>query len=82
MVFFPSHIIELTNFSTRVELYSGSATTSLGSGRRLRGMRSPYFFPLVGAAAAAPPFGRFAPYLERLCLRFATPAVSSVPRTT
>ena len=25
-------------------------------------------------------FGRFAPYLERLCLRFATPWVSRVPR--
>ena len=26
-------------------------------------------------------FGRFAPYLERRCVRFATPAVSRVPRT-
>ena len=26
-------------------------------------------------------FGLFAPYLERACLLFATPAVSSVPRT-
>jgi hypothetical protein len=26
-------------------------------------------------------FGRLAPYLERLCIRFATPDVSSVPRT-
>src|SRR5437762_7045403 len=26
--------------------------------------------------------GRFAPYLERLCLRPATPTASSVPRTT
>src|SRR5450631_1532337 len=26
-------------------------------------------------------FGRLAPYLERLCLRSATPAQSSVPRT-
>ena len=25
--------------------------------------------------------GRFAPYFERRCVRFATPAVSSVPRT-
>ena len=25
--------------------------------------------------------GRLAPYLERRCVRFATPAVSSVPRT-
>ena len=41
---------------------------------------SAYFLPFVGAAA--PPLGRLAPYLDRLCLRFATPAVSSVPRTT
>ena len=27
------------------------------------------------------PLGRLAPYLERLCLRSATPAVSSAPRT-
>ena len=26
-------------------------------------------------------FGRLAPYLERRCVRLATPAVSSVPRT-
>ena len=26
-------------------------------------------------------FGRLAPYLERRCVRFATPAVSRVPRT-
>ncbi len=26
-------------------------------------------------------FGRFAPYLERACLRLATPAASSEPRT-
>ena len=32
---------------------------------------SDYFFAL----------GRLAPYLERRCVRFATPAVSSVPRT-
>ncbi len=29
----------------------------------------------------AQPFGRFAPYFERLCLRSPTPAQSSVPRT-
>lgn len=43
-----------------------------------------YFFfagaPLA-AGAAAPALGRFAPYLERLCLRPLTPAVSSAPRT-
>src|SRR6266403_1966782 len=36
-------------------------------------------FPLCYFAAAA--FGRFAPYFERPCLRFSTPAASSVPRT-
>src|SRR6185437_10815116 len=36
--FLPSHIIELTNFSTRVELYNGSGRTSRGSGRLLRGI--------------------------------------------
>ncbi len=36
-----------------------------------------YFF----AAAAAPAFGRFAPYFERDCLRSLTPCVSSEPRT-
>src|SRR5205814_647497 len=30
---------------------------------------------------AAPAFGRFAPYFERPCLRFSTPAASNVPRT-
>src|ERR1700674_6089376 len=37
-------------------------------------------FLLLYFAAAA--FGRFAPYFERPCLRFSTPAASSVPRTT
>ena len=41
-----------------------------------------YFFPFPFAGAAAcPALGRFAPYLERLCVRPATPAVSKVPRT-
>ena len=29
---------------------------------------------------AAPAFGLLAPYLERACIRFATPCASSVPR--
>src|SRR5882762_3871293 len=39
--------------------------------------------PLSGRhfAAAPPDLGRFAPYFERPCLRFSTPAASSVPRT-
>ena len=40
-----------------------------------------FFLPLAGAAAACPGLGRFAPYLERRCVRPATPAVSSAPRT-
>lgn len=37
-----------------------------------------YFFL---TAVTCPGFGRFVPYLERLCLRPLTPDVSSVPRT-
>src|SRR5918911_1997715 len=40
-----------------------------------------YFLPPL-AAVAAPALGRFAPYLERPCLRSATPTESSVPRMT
>src|ERR1035438_2940832 len=69
-VFLPCHIIELINFSTNVELYTGSCGTSRISTRRLRGISIP----------AAYAFGRFAPYFDRLCLRLATPAVSSAPR--
>ena len=39
------------------------------------------FMRFFFAGAACPGFGRFAPYLERLCVRPATPAVSNVPRT-
>ena len=44
---------------------------------------SPRAFGAAFAAAslAAPPFGRFAPYLERLRRRPSTPSASSVPRT-
>src|ERR1044071_9873659 len=37
--FLPSHIIELTNFSTSVELYTGSGNTSRTTALRLRGIR-------------------------------------------
>ena len=37
--------------------------------------------PDLVAAASAPGFGRFAPYLERLRRRPSTPRASSVPRT-
>src|SRR5215831_19399053 len=36
--FFPCHIIELTNFSTRVELYTGSGSTSRTTALLLRGI--------------------------------------------
>src|SRR5439155_2094896 len=66
----PCHIIEFTNFSTRVELYTGSGDTSRVTALLLRGILYPY------------DFGLLAPYFERLCFRLATPAVSSAPRTT
>src|SRR5215469_12294151 len=44
-VFFPCHIIELTNFSTRVELYTGSGTTSRTTALLLRGIRYLRFRP-------------------------------------
>src|SRR5580704_17289548 len=36
--FLPSHIMEFTNFSASVELYTGSGRISRGSGLRLRGI--------------------------------------------
>ena len=36
----------------------------------------------LGKSYLAEAFGRLAPYLERLCMRLATPTESSVPRTT
>src|SRR5580693_7033674 len=39
-VFLPCHIIEFTNFSTSVELYTGSGTTSRITALLLRGIRS------------------------------------------
>src|SRR6266540_3163768 len=45
---------------------------------RVRGYRTPHSgFPTTHFAAS---LGRFAPYLERDCLRSFTPAASSVPR--
>src|SRR5580658_3781349 len=38
MAFLPSHIIEFTNFSASVELYTGSGIISRASGLRLRGI--------------------------------------------
>jgi len=72
----PSHIMEFTNFSASCELYTGSGRISRDSGLRLRGIG------LIQPAYFAAPFGRLAPYFERLWRRPVTPAVSSVPRTT
>src|SRR5579885_3497632 len=47
--------------------------------RRRHATPSPSYFFLAPAAAAA--FLRCAPYLERACLRSATPWQSSTPRT-
>src|SRR4051794_19332210 len=44
--FLPCHIIELTNFSTSVELYTGSGSTSRTTALRLRGIHYLRFGPL------------------------------------
>src|SRR5262245_33617544 len=44
-------------------------------------IRDYFFLPPLAPGAAAPSFGRFAPYFERPCFRLATPTESSVPRT-
>src|SRR5216684_6307152 len=68
----PSHIIELMNFCTRSLPYTESGGTSRRLTHPLRGIcvRSRFYF------CAA--LGRLAPYFERPCLRFSTPAASSV----
>jgi hypothetical protein len=65
--FLPRIIMMLTNFATSRLPYFGSGRTSRLAAPARR----------MGYAA---PFGALAPYFERLCLRPATPAVSSVPR--
>src|SRR4051794_3214983 len=56
--FFPCHIIELTNFSTRVELYTGSGSTSRTTALRLRGIRFLRFGPLGSVfRPTLPPIG-------------------------
>ena len=68
----PSSITRLIRRVTIFELYNGSANTS-----RLGAL----FLRLILSYLPSYPLGRLAPYLERLCLRSATPAVSSAPRT-
>src|SRR5204863_4386709 len=66
--FLPRIIMMFTNFATRRDPYFGSGSTSrfAAPARRMR--------------YAPPALGGLAPYFDRLCLRPATPAVSSVPR--
>src|SRR5690606_19887490 len=67
---------EIAELGVRIDL---ALLCSMASGHLLRLSRS-------SAAAQKrrsrenPYFGRFAPYLERRCLRFFTPCVSSTPR--
>src|ERR1051325_894410 len=56
-VFLPSHIIEQMNFSTKVELYTGSGRTSRTSTRLLLGI--PYSGLCPADRAGAEPPGRF-----------------------
>src|SRR5216684_693695 len=98
VLFLPCHIIELTNFVTRSDPYTGSTSTFRLAMYPFRGIQLlalscraiSYCSPLIFLAhdqrrtAHDRPyaFGRLAPYFERLCLRPATPTASSVPRIT
>ena len=71
------HLLNLLNFSSKTKKKNNSSkalspwpqVTTLGP--RLSALSLFYFLAL----------GRLAPYFERRCVRLATPAVSSVPRT-
>ena len=65
--FLPRIIMMLTNFATSRLPYFG-----IRQHLALRRARPPH--------GLGSPFGALAPYFERLCLRPATPAVSSEPR--
>src|SRR6266849_5596321 len=78
----PSHIIELMNFCTRSLPKTESGGTSRRTMNPLRGIRYLHreglqLEPKLAYFCAA--LGRLAPYFERPCLRFSTPAASSVP---
>src|SRR5664279_4861434 len=91
--FFPCHIIELMNFVTRSDPYTGSDSvfrlaicpflgmlrSSQLSDLSLQFLVSPWFHHGNCFYAF---FARFVPYFERPWLRPATPVASSVPRTT
>src|SRR5208283_5609008 len=92
--FFPCHIIELMNFVTRSDPYTGSASVVRLAICPLRGISaiapgsllSARALDAAGRVSALLPyyafFWRFVPYFERPWLRPATPVASSVPRTT
>ena len=65
--FLPRSIMMLMNFVTsRLPNFGSGSTSRLAAPAR--------------RMAYAAPLGALAPYFDRLCLRPATPAVSSVPR--
>src|SRR5262245_2891117 len=88
--FLPARMIEFMNFETTRFPYFGSGLISRLSAlwRRDIGFLCLSALELPGLRFAPPGtyakrpnhLGRFAPYLERLCLRFFTPWVSSTPR--
>src|SRR5690348_9947465 len=90
--FLPSFMIEFMNLDTTRSPNLGSGLTSRFSALCRRDIRLFLHRSLLFSGASplpsGPPtqndpnyLGRFAPYLERLCLRSATPCVSSTPRT-
>src|SRR5215813_1780088 len=63
--FFPCHIIELTNFSTRVELYTASGITSRTTALLLRGIDYLRFGPLGPILRSALPAIRHTGRIQR-----------------
>ena len=57
---------------------AGCVRTLRSAAVRARLVRATFVLPYYFACAA---LGRFAPYFDRPCLRFSTPAASKVPRT-
>src|SRR5215472_10515708 len=95
VLFLPDHIMELTNFVTRSDPYTGSGSTVRFAICPLRGIKlalAPRHYPWptpaspvtggLPTSSADDYFGLLAPYFDLPCLRFATPTASSVPRIT